>query len=411
MWKSGRSARRPGPAGRWLRAGARALAGAVALGVALPVGGAGADPAPGTLQGIVAAGNDHSCAVTTSGDARCWGANWAGQLGDGSRTDSNLPVAVSGLTRVARLALGEAHSCALGQGGGVFCWGTNDRGQLGTGDTEPRLRPARVPGIEGVALELAAGQNHSCARTSLGSVWCWGDNRRGQLATGLGTEFSTVPLVVQTLPQASARLFLGRDHSCSIGARHMLSCWGANTAGQLGDGTTTTRIVPVAVHVGRATVGAGGGRHSCVTLARGGVRCWGGNAEGQLGDGSTQGSLVPVTVDGVRSGQGAALAAGRLHSCALGQTGRLWCWGSNARGQLGSRAGAFSALPVPVRRLGTAPVLAVAAGQSHSCALSADSRIRCWGDNMAGQLGFGRTGRFRALPVLVPGADFGPPAP
>ena len=244
--------------------------------------------------------NDHMCAILDDGSAMCWGDNLIGQLGDGTTTDSNIPVAVSlpaGRTATA-LALGNYHSCAILDDGSIHCWGYNGYGQLGDGTNTNSNTPVAVNLPAGrTATALALGWQHSCAILDDGSAMCWGDNDYGQLGDGTTTD-STTPVAV-SLPAGSTAtaLALGGYHSCAILDDGSTMCWGNNDNGRLGDGTTTDSTTPVAVSLpaGRtATALALGSAHSCAILDDGSVHCSGYNYYGQLGDGTTTNSNTPV---------------------------------------------------------------------------------------------------------------------
>ncbi len=153
------------------------------------------------LQDItaLAAGGDHTCALTTGGGVQCWGNNGSGQLGDGTTTDRSAPVAVVGLeSGVAAIAAGGGHTCALTTGGGVQCWGDNSFGQLGDGTTTDRSTPVAVVGLGSGVAAIAAGAWHTCALTTEGRVWCWGWNSFGQLGDG-GLLWRSTPVDVVVL--------------------------------------------------------------------------------------------------------------------------------------------------------------------------------------------------------------------
>jgi alpha-tubulin suppressor-like RCC1 family protein len=194
----------------------------------------------------IAAGGLHTCALTAGGGVKCWGRNNRGQLGDGTTTNRNTPVNVSGLTSgVDAIAVGRYHTCALTAGGGVKCWGRNIYGQLGDGTWTQRTTPVDVSGLTSGVAAIAAGGYHTCALMEGGGVKCWGRNSYGQLGDGTTTD-RNMPADVSGLTSEVAAIAAGWDHTCALTAGGV-KCWGRNSNGQLGDETTTDRDIPVDV--------------------------------------------------------------------------------------------------------------------------------------------------------------------
>jgi alpha-tubulin suppressor-like RCC1 family protein len=353
------------------------------------------------------AGGFHTCGVTSGGGAKCWGAGSSGQLGNGfPGTDSSTPVGVSGLSSgVGALSAGESHSCALMADGSVECWGYNGFGQLGDGTTTNAFSPVGVVGLSSSSvLLISAGGGHTCAVTSTGSVKCWGLNTSGQL--GNGTTNSATPTQVLNLPSGILAVAAGGQHTCAITPSGGVSCWGLNGSGQLGNGTTKNSSVPVQVSglsSGVAEIAAGG-FHTCALTAGGDILCWGRNSRGQLGNGTTKNSSVPVQVSGLSSGV-AEIAAGGFHTCALTAGGDVLCWGRNSRGQLGNGTTKKSSVPVQVSGLSSS-VVEIAAGDAHTCALTAGGGVLCWGAGSFGELGNGAV-KGSSTPVSVSGLGSG----
>jgi len=342
----------------------------------------------------------HSCALTSSGGAKCWGANNSGQLGNGGTMKSSTPVAVTGLASgVAAISAGEAHTCALTGAGGVQCWGSNTYRQLGNGGTTNSSTPVAVAGLASGVLAVSAGQRHTCALTSAGGVQCWGRNNAGQLGNGSTTD-SPTPVAISSLTSGVAAISAGNLHSCALTSAGGVQCWGYNNAGQLGNGGTTNSSTPVPVTTldSGVTAVSAGGSHSCALTSAGGVQCWGYNGPGQLGNGGTTNSSTPVAVSGLAGGV-TAISAGSNHSCALPSAGGVLCWGYNLYGQLGNGGTSNSSTPGAVSGLASG-MAAISAGVYHSCALTSAGAVQCWGFNNAGQLGDNST-TYRLTPVAI----------
>lgn len=372
----------------------------------------------GGVQAI-AAGGSNTCALTLEGGVKCWGNNEVGQVGDGTAGENRLaPVDVIGLSSDIRaIATGAAHACALTIGGGVKCWGYNEQGQLGDGTHGgSRLTPVDVVGLTSGVRVVVAGWRHTCALTTGGGVKCWGDNWAGPVGDGSngarGMFYRLTPVDVVGLTSGVQAVAAGGDHTCALMADGGVKCWGGNYYGQLGNGARITsweQLAPVAVAglTSGVRAVAGGGAHTCALTTGGGVQCWGDNEHGQVGDGVAGANrLAPVEVvgpaDGVQS-----LAAGGHHTCALTTAGGVQCWGDNQYGQLGSGAsGADQPTPVDVIGLSRG-VRAIAAGDLHTCALTASGGVKCWGHNSSGQVGDGTNGVDRLEPVDVSGLTRG----
>jgi alpha-tubulin suppressor-like RCC1 family protein len=262
----------------------------------------------GLASGVsaITVGGHHTCALT-SGGARCWGFNIQAQLGDGTTVDRLTPVAVSVLSGgVSQIAAGGHHTCALTSSGGVKCWGANYAGQLGNGTTsnlmDPNPVPVDVPGLSSGVKSIATGGHHiggdnTCVLTSTGGVKCWSGNSFGQLGDGTTTD-SSGPVDVSGLSGGVQSIATGGYHICALTTAGGVKCWGRNADGQLGDGTTTDRSSPVDVSGLSSGVKAiaAGSSHTCALMSGGEVKCWGRNSYGQLGDGTTTTRLTPVPV-------------------------------------------------------------------------------------------------------------------
>lgn len=242
----------------------------------------------------IAAGPGHTCASTAKAGL-CWGDNYFGELGDGTTTDRSAPVVYALESGIAVINTGGyGHSCDVTRSGRARCWGLNGSGQLGDGTTTDHLTPELVIGLRS-AVALAEGDLHTCALTESGGVKCWGWNQYGQLGDGTTTDRHS-PTAVRATAIAA-----GYAHTCALIATVAIKCWGVNGDGQLGDGTTSQRNIAGFVRTfqhGGAVAIAAGNEHNCAVTESGGVKCWGRNQWGELGDGTTTDRLTPVRVRG-----------------------------------------------------------------------------------------------------------------
>ncbi len=268
-----------------------------------------------------------------------------------------------------------------------------------------RVTPVDVTGLASGVASLSTGDIDTCVLSSEGGVKCWGDNTYGQLGDGTTTQRSTAGDVTGLTTGVTAVAVNGL-YTCAIVAGGSVKCWGFNQNGQLGNSTTTASSTPVDVTglTGGVTAITLGYDHACALLSGGGVKCWGNNATGQLGDGTTTNRSTPVTAAGLMSGV-TAITAGNDHTCALVSGGGVKCWGNNTSGQLGDGNVTPSPRPVDVTGL-TSGVTAIAAGNGHTCAILSGGGVKCWGNNATGQLGDG-TMTQRTTPVSVAGPASG----
>ncbi len=298
------------------------------------------------------------------------------------------------------IAAGAHHTCAVLTSGVMKCWGYNDYGQIGDGTTVESSTPVDVLGLSSGVQAIAAGGAYTCAVLTSGGMKCWGYNSDGQLGDGTTVD-KTTPVNVfgffsgQTISAGSA-------HTCALLDSGGMRCWGDNGWGQLGDGTSVDRVTPV--DVSGLTSGvqaiAAGWLHTCAVLDSGGMKCWGNNWAGALGDGTLEDNATPVDVFGLSSGV-QAIAAGLWHTCALLTSGGVKCWGDNGSGQLGDGTTTTALAPVDVSGLSSG-VQAIAAGGDHTCALLDSGGAKCWGYNGHGDLGDG-TWADKDTPVDVSG--------
>lgn len=325
----------------------------------------------------VRAGENFSVGLTSSGQVYTWGDNGDGQLGDGSETDSQTPVLVAlppGVAAAA-IAVGGYHALAATTTGAVYAWGANYDGQLGDGSTASSASPVEVALPRGTrARALAAGGAFSLALTSNGRVLAWGDGQSGELGDGRRTE-ATTPVAVRLPSRARVRMIAaGGAHALALAGHAALYAWGENADGQLGNGNTAARALPQAVALpqGARIAAVAAGAADSLALARGGtiLYAWGYNAQGELGDGTLSVRLQPVKVDlppGVRV---KAVTAGQYDNLALTTIGQVLAWGDNTDGQLGNGTRSERLHPVIVRFAGGVRASAIGSGPDADASLA-----------------------------------------
>ena len=255
------------------------------------------------------AGDQQACAIMDDESLTCWGRNEYGELGDGTTTDRTSPTAVSlnAGENVIDVGSGDKHTCALLDDGSIKCWGSNYYGQLGDGTNFDRSLPTSTAslGAGRTAVDIGVGEFGVCALLDNDDVKCWGRNNKGQLGDGTNTDKNSPPSSAITFPTGRTPVAIsdsgaGVLFACALLDDGNVSCWGYNKYGQLGDGTTTDRNTPVltdSLGTGRTAVHVTTGfRHACALLDNGDITCWGHNSDGQLGDGTTTDRSSPTAV-------------------------------------------------------------------------------------------------------------------
>jgi len=304
----------------------------------------------------ISAGGNHTCALDSAGHAYCWGDGAYGELGDGTAASSDVPVAVdaSGVLAgktLTQISGGTYDTCALDSAGHAYCWGRNNAGGLGDGTFTDSDVPVAVDASGVLAgrtlIQISAGGYHTCALDTAGHGYCWGNGSNGELGDGTAIS-SDVPVAVdasgvlagKTLTQISG----GFSHTCALDSAGHVYCWGQNYLGGLGDATFTDSDVPVAVDTSGVLAGktltqvTTGYLATCALDSASRAYCWGNNNTGELGDHTTTSSDVPVAVyaSGVLAGKTLTrVSAGYFYACATGRYGAAYCWGTNQDGELG----------------------------------------------------------------------------
>ena len=367
-----------------------------------------------TFVNYLSLGDSSTCAITNSGGVKCWGNNDGGQLGrTGLGLYSTSLVDVTDLTSGASaVSINGTFACAITSTNGVKCWGNNSSGQLGNGTLTTSRVPVDVSGLTSGVSEISTGSSHSCAVTTSGGVKCWGSNSNGQLGNGTTTNSSTA-VDVTGLSSGVEAVATGSAYSCALTTAGGVKCWGSGAYGQIGNGSFSDQTTPVdasGLTSGVSRVAAGLW-HVCAAMTSGSVKCWGENQYKQLGNNSTTDSNTPIEVSGLTGVSG--VAAGGYSSCAL-KDGGVQCWGRNDSGQLGNKTTVDSATPVSVHTSSSdstplSGVSEIATGTTHACALMAVGDLKCWGGNGSGQLGRGNLTVNETTPanVSVSGFSFG----
>jgi alpha-tubulin suppressor-like RCC1 family protein len=438
-------------------------------------------------------GNFHVCGVRADGTTRCWGDNGSGQLGVGHTNPVLSPTAVPTLSQVVGGGGGMAQTCwlranteslacagannhgQLGNGdpthasqstpvnvqlgelvfqgvvpfgyfqqvetaftaGGVVdagqchvcavrntfslasfttqrevvCWGKGDSGQLGHGSMPLfSASPVVVGGIAEPVVALSAGGDHSCALTSGGRVWCWGANSFGQLGIGTNANAST-PQLISTLTEV-VQITTGQHHTCSLHVNGRAWCWGRGNDGQLGRGTSSDSNVPVEVLLSANTPMtditslSAGWSHTCARRVNGEVRCWGEGSFSRNGHPTGKDLLLAGDPLAFPSGfRPVRLSAGEMHTCALSDNGSVACWGGNVgnRLALGSPFNTQGEIESPQIVAGLTGVVGLQGGGSTLCAVKSDGTAQCWGVNASGTVGNGFSGATVTMPTTVTG--------
>ncbi|XBH22720.1 hypothetical protein V5R04_05730 [Jonesiaceae bacterium BS-20] len=290
---------------------------------------------------LVASG-EHSTAIGADGNVYSWGINSNGELGNGTTEYSIAPVKAllpDGVSATA-IAPGGGFTLALGDDGNSYAWGANWFGNLGDGTLVDRLTPIQVKAPQGVTFtQISSGRAHILALGNDGNTYAWGSNAKGQLGVDSAAEFQALPMKVQT-PQGIkfTQVAAGFEHSVAIGDDGRTYAWGENYAGRLGDGTEENQLTPVPVITPSGvsfTLVAAGEEHTLAIGDNGKTYAWGENWQGEIGDGTFEPRKVPVEVQLPAGVQLTQLAAERRSSIGLSSDGRAFGWGQGIHGQIG----------------------------------------------------------------------------
>ena len=346
----------------------------------------------------VSAGGFYTCGVTTDNRAYCWGVAFYGQLGNGTTAQRSRPVAVAGTLRFHRVSTGTYHTCGVTPAYRAYCWGFNADGELGDGTSTNRLTPVPVAGGR-LFRRVDAGYSHTCGVTYPDNrAYCWGYNGNGEVGDGTTTRRLT-PVAI-----AGGRQFrqveAGWDHTCGVTTSDEAFCWGLNFWGEIGDSSEASRRLTPSRVAGahRFRQLDAGGRFTCAVTTTDRAFCWGNGRQGQIGDGKTYLRFWPRAVAG---GLSFSRVTAGFHTCGETTLNRVYCWGGNYDGELGD--GTTTQRLTPVAVTGGLYFSQLSAGSGHTCGKTPAGVGYCWGSNPWGELGDGTTtNRYEPTRVVGP---------
>ena len=328
-------------------------------------------------------GEDHLCTILDDSTLKCWGDNSFGQLGDGTTIDRMVltEVSLDSSRTAVSITSGKDHSCSILDNGDLQCWGRNNYGQLGDGTISHSSLPVEVV-LSGVPVQMSAGDWHTCAILDDASMECWGRNDHGQLGDGTNAD-SRTPVSVTLPGEKFLAVSTGAKHTCAVTDTWALKCWGLNENGQLGIDSTASTNTPSTVTLGGNVVAVStGGAHTCAILdgsSGGDVKCWGLNSNGQLGDGTTNQQNDAATVSAVMAGA-ISIDAGKDHTCVVDSSDSLHCWGKSSDGQVGDGSTSDQITsPIQISIGQNLGAISVTSGTSYTCIVGSNDLPRCWG--------------------------------
>jgi alpha-tubulin suppressor-like RCC1 family protein len=376
----------------------------------------------------ISTGARHTCGLTASGTAYCWGLNETGELGNDSRFDSSVPIKIA--TKFDRQAIffsnisaGGHYTCGITLVGHSYCWGMNNAGELGIekGHTPGVPFPVNAPKGEKVLIFslISTSFSHTCGLTLSGKAYCWGENYYGELGNNDFDFYHKqvgLPIPVSPPELGSALTFSsissGSGFTCGLTQTGKAYCWGTSKEGALGNTITSSSSSPISVisAVGKNPLTFSnittGDSHTCALTSNGKAYCWGLNKDGELGNSTTKNSNIPIEVTTPKDETPVILASISTfyqHTCGLTTSGKAYCWGANEYGQLGNDSTTNSLVPIAVVSSVNGETLtfsSIDAGLYHTCGITTMKKAYCWGLNDSGELGNNTTTN-SSIPVPV----------
>jgi alpha-tubulin suppressor-like RCC1 family protein len=340
----------------------------------------------------VSAGGSSSCALLTDSHVDCWGE--VALVGDGDTLSRSVPTPTQGNISFKSVMTGLSHACGIAADDSLYCWGFNTFVDT-TGKTTGSLSPVQLPGDLRWA-QITTGLAHTCGIATSQAAYCWGQNVQGQLGIAVADSIHLAPTAVYGGFKFTT-LAAGVAHSCGLATGGVAFCWGLNTNGQLGDGTTVSRVAPTLVSNNLTFQSIGTGElWSCALDTAGRAYCWG------VIPGVTQAQATPLAVG--TAPVFTSLTVGGAHACGLTSDGTAYCWGANNAGQLGDSTTTGRILPTKVA--GGLKFLSISAGDAHTCGRGApDGAVLCWGLNRFGDLGTAKAPFFATPRYIILGVN------
>ncbi len=332
-------------------------------------------------EALLTAGAGHTCLVDAEGRPDCWGHNGFGQLGSQELGDWMRYQVDSLPERVVAISAGAYHTCALTSSGEIYCWGRNTYGQLGDGTSMDHVEPVLVKNLPGPMDSISAGADHTCSLDTKGKAYCWGRNTYGQIGDGTTLD-RPFAFEISQLPETIESISAGGVHTCALTASGRVYCWGdgGNERIPIEDGSPVLTPVELTVLSNDNRAIDNGEFHTCVLKQEGTIICWGAIMA------EPQSVANPLSLSFVE-GDPQTLSGGAGFSCTLTDAGVVYCWGDNYFGQLGDPLLSASNQPVKITVL-LDQATKLAAGSGHACVMNGNSSVQCWGDNSFGQLDF-----------------------